>query len=221
MLLILAAVSIATLTGENGILTKADNAKTQHTQGGEKEQIQLAYDAAMTDNYANGNYGAGVTQEQLQAELQKYDEGIIVEPEGEDLKVTFPNGNVYTVKKDGTIEGPTKEEPPIPLKPGDTASSTVKDNYTDGNNDKATIPEGFTVSEEDNTIDTGLVVTAPDGSEFVWVPVETAIAESEDAANENKAMAVQDPDGENYRGILYDFSGTESTVKERMYNDKF
>ena len=38
VLLILAAVSIATLTGENGILTQANNAKEQ-TRAGEVEEI--------------------------------------------------------------------------------------------------------------------------------------------------------------------------------------
>ena len=40
VLLILAAVSIATLTGENGILKKADTAKNQTTEAEEKEKIK-------------------------------------------------------------------------------------------------------------------------------------------------------------------------------------
>ena len=43
VLLILAGVAIATLTGENGILTQAQNAKTKTTEGEEKEQIRLGY----------------------------------------------------------------------------------------------------------------------------------------------------------------------------------
>ena len=42
VLLILAGVSIAMLTGDNGILTQATEAKEKNTIGGEKEQIQLA-----------------------------------------------------------------------------------------------------------------------------------------------------------------------------------
>ena len=54
---------------------------------------------------------------------------------------------------------------------------TIKDNYTDINGDKATIPEGFEVDKTENIISKGLVVHGPDkangdnGSEFVWVPV--------------------------------------------------
>ena len=46
--------------------------------------------------------------------------------------------------------------------------------YTDKNGDTATIPQGFSVSRKPNekTVDNGLVVKAPDGSEFVWVPVD-------------------------------------------------
>ena len=46
--------------------------------------------------------------------------------------------------------------------------------YTDKNGDTATIPKGFSVSRKPNekTIANGLVVKAPDGSEFIWVPVE-------------------------------------------------
>ena len=42
VLLILAGVSIAMLTGENGILTQATESKKANTIGAEKEQIGLA-----------------------------------------------------------------------------------------------------------------------------------------------------------------------------------
>ena len=48
VLLILAGVSIAMLTGENGILTQAQNASKQTDIGEEKEQIALAYNGAVT-----------------------------------------------------------------------------------------------------------------------------------------------------------------------------
>ena len=102
VLLILAAVSIATLTGENGILTKATRAEERTKTETEKEQIGLAYNAAMADND-----GKGVTQSYFETELKKYDNGTTVEQDGENFKVTYPNENVYTVKKDGTIEKAT------------------------------------------------------------------------------------------------------------------
>ena len=53
VLLILAGVSIATLTGDNGILTKAQTAKAETEKASEEEQIQLAaLNAAMnTEKY--------------------------------------------------------------------------------------------------------------------------------------------------------------------------
>ena len=41
VLLILAAVSISMLTGENGLLTKASDAKTQTEEKSAKEKVQL------------------------------------------------------------------------------------------------------------------------------------------------------------------------------------
>ena len=105
ILLILAGVSIAMLTGNNGILTQAKNAK-ENTE---------------------------VAKEQEEKDLDKI--------------------NSYINEK------------------------TIKDNYTDINGDKVTIPEGFEVDETENVISKGLVVHGPDkanednGSEFVWVPV--------------------------------------------------
>ena len=47
--------------------------------------------------------------------------------------------------------------------------------YEDVNGNVAYIPEGFKVSSlyDEQTINTGLVVIGPDGSEFVWVPTTT------------------------------------------------
>ena len=50
--------------------------------------------------------------------------------------------------------------------------ATEKGIYTDANGDSAYIPAEFMVSanEDEQTINTGLVVIGPDGSEFVWIP---------------------------------------------------
>ena len=50
VLLILAGVSIATLTGENGILTRANDSKTKTEIGKEEEILQLAYTSAIINN---------------------------------------------------------------------------------------------------------------------------------------------------------------------------
>ena len=87
------------------------------------------------------------------------------------------------------------------------------------------MPEGFKVSQEldEQSVDTGLVVIAPDDSEFVWVPVPYAIATGEETAIDdqgNKAMAVKDPTDENYyRGLLYDFKGTGADSYSELITD--
>ena len=54
VLLILAGVAIATLTGENGILTKANEAKTKTTEAGAYEQVEVAVAGSMgTDGQLN------------------------------------------------------------------------------------------------------------------------------------------------------------------------
>ena len=54
-----------------------------------------------------------------------------------------------------------------------TGEAIYTSKNSEGKVDIATIPQGFKVSEKEDeqTIETGLVVIAPDESEFVWVPV--------------------------------------------------
>lgn len=66
VLLILAAVSISAVVGENGIITKASDSKEKTVIGKEKEQIEIAYSAA-TINTLNGE----VTEDMLRDELDK------------------------------------------------------------------------------------------------------------------------------------------------------
>ena len=90
--------------------------------------------------------------------------------------------------------------------------------YIDKNKDTAIIPKGFKVSRKVNesTISTGLVVQAPDGSEFVWVPVPNAIYDNTNKkiGTEYTPMAeLQTNSTVNYQGMLYEFSGYTSTYK--------
>ena len=63
-------------------------------------------------------------------------------------------------------------------------------------------------TEED--VNNGLVIEDKNGSQFVWVPVETAVASSESEGTTNKAMAIKS--GNDYKGLLYDFTSSGSTV---------
>lgn len=73
VLLILAGVTIATLTGDNGLLQKATSAKEQTKSAEAEEQIKLIYAEYQISKYAEGNMSAG---DYLKEQLEKtYGEG--------------------------------------------------------------------------------------------------------------------------------------------------
>ena len=128
------------------------------------------------------------------------------------------NGDVETRLKKFDMTSSDDSEYAIP-------GEVVNENkpYKDSNGDTATIPKGFEVSEvtSEQTIDTGLVVIAPDGSEFVWVPVPE---------NELNLFAEQDgtydeEGNPNMRGKLWEFTkdgpntGTEIPYSSDGYRE--
>ena len=62
VLLILAGVTIATLTGDNGILTKTNNAKAQTDEVAEREAIGIAYNGAIAETKGGSVTGSSVRQ---------------------------------------------------------------------------------------------------------------------------------------------------------------
>ena len=98
VLLILAGVTIATLTGDNGILKQVDKAKTETTMGEEKEAIGLAYNGAKTEKL-----GGVITAGDLNTQFTK--NGIKATASGEGtIKVDFETGRSYTLDAHGKIE---------------------------------------------------------------------------------------------------------------------
>ena len=103
VLLILAGVTIATLTGDNGILTKASEASEETEIGKEKEWISLGVSTIKTNHLSKGENGTiGLTE--LEDELKKYDSAVTVRGE-ETLIITFSSGRTYTYNnEDGNID---------------------------------------------------------------------------------------------------------------------
>ena len=139
-------------------------------------------------------------------------------------KVEVQNGKlIYT----GTIE---KEEKLFKEIMGEaipgvvvTGEAIYTSKNSEGKVDIATIPQGFKVSEkeEEQTIETGLVVIAPDESEFVWVPVpesELNLFAEEDGTNDENGNP-------NMRGKLWGFAkdglntGTEISYSSNGYRE--
>ena len=101
ILLILAGITIATITSDNGIIKNANDAKEQTEIAEEKEIVDRATIQAMGNN-KRGN----LVQDELQEQLDKItDTGKTeVSDNGEEFEVVFVDSNrYYTVDKDGNI----------------------------------------------------------------------------------------------------------------------
>ena len=137
VLLILAGVSIAMLTGQNGILTQAQNASTQTEIAEEKEIIGLAYNGAMAENNATEiSYSTLNKQFTLSGRTDIHAEGT------NPIKVTFDSGRVYTIDSNGNISEPEETsiiakmkiegirvtEPPLPNENFEHVSGTTIEN---------------------------------------------------------------------------------------------
>ena len=131
-------------------------------------------------------------------------------------------GNTETRVQKFDINNSEQIDGVIPGVPVDKNTPYTTTN-SNGGEDTAIIPEGFKVSEIKNeqTIETGLVVIAPDGSEFVWVPVPE---------NELNLFAEQDGTSDetgspNMRGKLWEFTkdgvntGTEIPYSSSGYRE--
>ena len=120
VLLILAGVTIAILTGDNGILNKATEASEKTKIAEEEEKVKLSATGAL----AKEN-GEGISQDSLEEELGKYFDStdFNVEAgtsetgeEGHIVTITENNseGNKYFVSKDGIVGEYTVREPAEP-----------------------------------------------------------------------------------------------------------
>ena len=236
VLLILAAVSIATLTGENGILTRANDAKTSTEIAEEREKVELAATAALADDL-----GGEIKESFLKQELEKYfgTDGVSVAPgtnNGEEgfIVTIKESSRQYFVDKDGNVEelGTGVVNPPSgePGNPDDNGifqeTSTINGGEATAKN--PTIPEGFRPMDTDTSswgdgtsapdpedVGNGLVITdAPDGevgNEFVWIPV----ASISEIAN---AKSGTDTNGNpNYQGKLYNFPTATTSEEKTSY----
>ena len=249
VLLILAAVSIATLTGENGILTRANESKTETEIGEEEEAIRLAYNGVMADNL-----GDGVTAKQLENEMKANGYDVTAEEVDGKIKVTFgePSNRVYeidangNIKEAGTGENPGGGDTTGSVKPGEIVTTTTKNNYTDAEKNTATVPAGFVVSKipEEQKISSGLVIydipenklasvdwTAKndDGAynvqtlynQFVWIPVATGGEYIRDFSYPSYYDSNIDytPEGSTFTDTEYLPNEIQETIPEESKND--
>ena len=178
ILLILAAVTIAALSGDNGILSNAAKAKEETEKAEIIEQIRLDIYGEMADNQ-----GKDPTEADIERIADNY--GDISGTSFDDKILTTEKGNyeiklsdIWSETSGNGSEDPT-DPPSTTLQPGEIATAE-KNEYYDAEADKtAKIPEGFRVSDKtgETSINGGLVVYAPDNSEYVWIPVDGILDE--------------------------------------------
>jgi len=176
VLLILAGVSIAMLTGQNGILTQAQNAKTTNESKSAEEKVKLAVMGARADD-------GTLTVGKLRTELANYGGTV----EGDTFPVTATvDGKSFTVDANGNVtsagssdQKPTGQGTLGTVTGSETKNTTVKDSL--GN--QVVVPAGFKVVNEDANVTDGIVVedvshSATAGSQFVWIPVGEVVKDS-------------------------------------------
>ena len=165
VLLILAGVTIATLMGDNGILTKATEARDKTKITEEQEKVKLAVAGTLAEEN-----GGDIKSESLEEQLSNYfadgyydvvagsndtgENGYIVT-----ITENNKNGNMYFVSKDGNTSEPESSTVMATLK--------IEGEKSVGEPPK---PSGFTHTE--GTVDEGYVIADENGNEFVWVPVD-------------------------------------------------
>ena len=170
------------LTGQNGILTQANNAKNETELASAKEKVELAVIGAISQT-RDGTLTVG----KLRTELANYGGTV----EGDTFPVTATvDGKSFTVDANGnvTVSGSsTVPNPPASTENGtlgtvtgsETKNTTVKDSL--GN--QVVVPAGFKVVNKDANVTDGIVVedvshSATAGSQFVWIPVGDVIKDS-------------------------------------------
>ena len=173
VLLILAGVSIAMLTGENGILNQANKAKTETEYKGAEEKVKLAIMGARADD-------GQMTVAELEREIG-YQGGTLT-GDAFPVEVTV-DGHTFTVEDSGKVTGnESGGSTPTPEGQGtlgtvtgnEETNTTVKDKL--GNEVK--VPAGFKVVNPTETVPDGIIIEdvnheATKGSQFVWIPVGT------------------------------------------------
>ena len=171
ILLILAGISIAALTGDNGLINRAAGAKDATEIAQEKEILQQASVAAMGKSITGD-----VEKTYLDAELDKNpgSNKYRSNSTSDGIEVTFTGSKrSYLVDTDGNVTKITVM-PTVADAPQTAVTENTK--YVDPNGDTAVIPEGFKVinGEDQPEIDDGLIVKDGANNEWVWIPVPDA-----------------------------------------------
>ena len=200
VLLILAGVSIATLTGENGILTQANNAKGQ-TKEAEAEEI---FKLVANEWQIEKRKGTSL-EDFLEKKAEEY--GIKATPEGEDYVLEY-NGDKIKIDSNGTLTEVINGGGNDQAKVGEKVTGSNK--YYTTEDGTAKIPVGYMIVPGCDDISEGLVISddpadteadpstvVANGNQFVWIPVtnpDKYVRNKSYANSSTSAVATDDTD---------------------------
>lgn len=201
VLLILAAVSISMLTGENGVITQAQNAKVQTEIGEEKEQVQLAATAAK----GKTNWGE-ITEDNFRAEL---DNNI-----GSGKYTLSKNGDIFTVTYNDSKRSYDVDANGNITEQGE--ASLIATMIIEGEKVETPPLPSSDFSHIDGTVDTGYVIKDSKGNEFVWVPVDKNQKIKINVSSKEKidSISLTDPYGDEIPLVNTDNLGTSYNNQE-------
>ncbi len=119
VLLILAGVSIAMLTGQNGILTRSREAQTTTVQKSNEEIVKLAVSDLLTEYHAGGTIATNITNTNNTPST--------LEINAEELK-----NAIHRTTSDANVTDVTADSIDIAEDDGDTAVSVLKVDFAEG-----------------------------------------------------------------------------------------
>ncbi len=155
VLLILAGVAISTLTGDNGILTKAVTAKKNTENASAKERIQIE---VLGSYEGNGTLDVDTLKSNISAHIPE----AVVEGDTFPITVTL-DGQTFTVDAEGNVEsaGPTATVTDVKVVSNANGTGNDSDIAADSQTEGTELYISFKASIQDGTIKT---VTCDNGT---------------------------------------------------------
>ena len=161
VLLILAGISIGAITGNNGLIGQAQSAKEETEIAQWEERIDTSIIQTEGDK----------RNPSMDDIIQGLIEKDIIDNASQVNKQT---GVITTNEPSYDISG--KLDDYIIFEPGIIAGKNQK--YEDENGDIATIPKGFEILPEADTVNEGLVIQDEEENQYVWIPVDGILGEN-------------------------------------------
>ena len=187
VMLILAAISITMLTGDNSILKRAVDAKERTGIAEIEERIKLSYNSALTEDLTTGN---GKVQEGTLRRI------LTSEFPGKEIDINTA-GEEWVI----TIDGVSVNVPAGKKGEDSTPKFVLSIKGTKVNETTPPNPDSNVfVHVDGTTIDNGYVIRDKNiGNEFVWVPVEKDQKITLDVVKEEEITGIKltDPSGAN------------------------